>query len=53
MPPNFANGGKQDKVVRHVKEHYPEMGIGERADEAVNLKVGQSVCLAFFVHHVR
>jgi hypothetical protein len=38
-------------VVRHVREHCPEMGIGECTDETVYLKVGQPVCLAYGIRH--
>jgi hypothetical protein len=34
-------------VVRHVREHCPEMGIGECTDETVYLKVGQPIRLAY------
>jgi hypothetical protein len=39
-------------VVRHVREHCPEMGIVECADETVYLKVAQPVRLAYCIHHV-
>jgi hypothetical protein len=53
MTPNIADGAKQDEIDRHIKGHCPEMGTVKFTDEALHLKVGQPVCLTFFIHHAR